>query len=459
MVNKKRTLWAIDLNGSPLNQFSGNEFEIYEDFEGKVNLAIDGRILNATTIDEWNKGGSGSTVKYVDLTGLFDDVEFDGQFVELDKEELDIENITVNDIEEGKVIFVDEEYSYTFKRLDVDTSTYPWVVKQEVEETLPNFREVIELAFDYPASAYSEVLLLGFTPRSTNKIYASKANPASLNFDGYISGSFMDYSYDYETLTNTARIGTGFVVDDEKYVAGIECKTYTNGETGDTIREVNLVGDNVLVNGQPIGGGGSDGPFNFDASIMLSTNSTSQFVLKTTNGVITDLQEIESFLEEHTNDLLLTIVNDPSDNTVTTITGPFQVQEEEDGIGLVLMTPYGNIVAHIFRTSQHDTSYQINWSSYHKKTTLTFDTVNDLYTYLTAKGIQYCPIMISDIGTGASPTRFTKLGVLDAYNRAVLGIDGITDILTYFGREDRISQKTFDINTNMCIVIGETIMF
>lgn len=61
MAEKKRILWAIDLNGSPLNQFSGNEFEIYEDTDGKINIAVDKKIINAESIENWNEGGGGGT--------------------------------------------------------------------------------------------------------------------------------------------------------------------------------------------------------------------------------------------------------------------------------------------------------------------------------------------------------------------------------------------------------------
>lgn len=110
MVNKKRTLWAIDLNGSPLNQFSGNEFEIYEDFEGKVNLAIDGRILNASTIDEWNEGGGGGSAKRVEL---MDDIDLDDEWYTLDLEGLGIPDFSMTDLDEGKVKF-------TFNSMDLE---------------------------------------------------------------------------------------------------------------------------------------------------------------------------------------------------------------------------------------------------------------------------------------------------------------------------------------------------
>ena len=41
MATKKRTLRAIDLNGNPLDQFGGNEFEIWEDTDGKVHITLD----------------------------------------------------------------------------------------------------------------------------------------------------------------------------------------------------------------------------------------------------------------------------------------------------------------------------------------------------------------------------------------------------------------------------------
>lgn len=41
MAIKKRTLRAIDLNGNPLDQFGGNEFEVWEDTDGKVHITLD----------------------------------------------------------------------------------------------------------------------------------------------------------------------------------------------------------------------------------------------------------------------------------------------------------------------------------------------------------------------------------------------------------------------------------
>lgn len=122
MVNKKRTLWAIDLNGSPLNQFSGNEFEIYEDFEGKVNLAIDGRILNATTIDEWNEGGGAKRVE------LMDDIDLDDEWYTLDLEGLGIPDFSMTDLDEGKVKFTFNSMDLEFiGRGSVLSNEYYWV--------------------------------------------------------------------------------------------------------------------------------------------------------------------------------------------------------------------------------------------------------------------------------------------------------------------------------------------
>lgn len=60
MATKKRTLRAIDLNGSPLDQFSGNEFEIWEDTDGKVHITLDKeKDISGESIDNWNQGGGG----------------------------------------------------------------------------------------------------------------------------------------------------------------------------------------------------------------------------------------------------------------------------------------------------------------------------------------------------------------------------------------------------------------
>lgn len=68
MADKMRTLWAIDLNGSPLNQFSGNEFEIFEDSEGKVNISIDNEILTGAILHNLKEGGN-SDISDVKVNG------------------------------------------------------------------------------------------------------------------------------------------------------------------------------------------------------------------------------------------------------------------------------------------------------------------------------------------------------------------------------------------------------
>lgn len=55
MAIKKRTLRAIDLNGNPLDQFSGNEFEIWEDIDGKVHITLDKeKDINSEAIEKWD---------------------------------------------------------------------------------------------------------------------------------------------------------------------------------------------------------------------------------------------------------------------------------------------------------------------------------------------------------------------------------------------------------------------
>ena len=101
MAQKKRVIWAIDLNGSPLNQFGPKELEIYIDENDKVNIAIDGEVISGEILKELKED-----TKYVDITDYVGDVEFDGQFILLDKEDLDIEDITAQDIILGKVKFI-----------------------------------------------------------------------------------------------------------------------------------------------------------------------------------------------------------------------------------------------------------------------------------------------------------------------------------------------------------------
>lgn len=63
MSEKKRVLQAIDLNGSPLDQFGGNEYEVWEDTDGKVHITLDkefdldGEKINA--LDKIIEGGGG----------------------------------------------------------------------------------------------------------------------------------------------------------------------------------------------------------------------------------------------------------------------------------------------------------------------------------------------------------------------------------------------------------------
>lgn len=72
MAIKKRTLRAIDLNGSPLDQFGGNEFEIWEDTEGKVHITLDKeKDISGATIDNWNQGG-GSSSGYLPIPETWD---------------------------------------------------------------------------------------------------------------------------------------------------------------------------------------------------------------------------------------------------------------------------------------------------------------------------------------------------------------------------------------------------
>ena len=52
MAQKKRVIWAIDLNGSPLNQFGPKELEIYTDENDKVNISIDGEVITGEILEE-----------------------------------------------------------------------------------------------------------------------------------------------------------------------------------------------------------------------------------------------------------------------------------------------------------------------------------------------------------------------------------------------------------------------
>lgn len=72
MVEKKRTLRAIDLNGNPLDQFGGNEFEIWEDVNGKVHITLDKENdISSETIEQWNEGGSGvAKIEVADIMEL-----------------------------------------------------------------------------------------------------------------------------------------------------------------------------------------------------------------------------------------------------------------------------------------------------------------------------------------------------------------------------------------------------
>lgn len=119
MAQKKRVIWAIDLNGSPLNQFGPKELEIYTDENDKVNIAIDGEVISGEILKELKED-----TKYVDITDYVGDVEFDGQFILLDKEDLDIEDITAQDIILGKVKFIVNDI-LLYVRGNSDVMEYP----------------------------------------------------------------------------------------------------------------------------------------------------------------------------------------------------------------------------------------------------------------------------------------------------------------------------------------------
>lgn len=123
MAEKKRTLWAIDLNGSPLNQFSGNEFEIYEDTDGKINIAVDKKIINAESIENWNEGGGGGTdvIANPELEGNEDALT--GLEVDGTKYKVDASNYSQDYEGQDNITYKDERSTSTAYNRFTTTST------------------------------------------------------------------------------------------------------------------------------------------------------------------------------------------------------------------------------------------------------------------------------------------------------------------------------------------------
>ena len=112
----------------------------------------------------------------------------------------------------------------------------------------------------------------------------------------------------------------------------------------------------------PEGGGNVDSLI-ANAVIRLQ-ETTNNFVIQTPDGVLSDLDDIGDFLYDNMNYLLIVSVVD-SNNMPAAMLAPFMYDEIEDGIALLLATPYGSINVDIVRP-QGTTNFYVDWSQYSK---------------------------------------------------------------------------------------------
>ncbi len=259
MAQKKRTLWAIDLNGSPLNQFGPKELEIYTDENDKVNIAIDGEVISGEILKELKEGG-GAETKYVDLTDYVDDAEFDGQFVLLDKTDLDIEDITYGDIILEKVKFTVGDI-VLYVRGDSDISQYPWIARQLNDEDFPEFDEFVDTGCVSLQGKLS-ICVFGFT--KDNNLYMSFVDSAGSNdtdvYLGEIPNTDLSFTYtnkttssfDLHSMTAESVIESSIEVGEDSNKAEVKCATQVNEQTGEIRSVVAMSGDDVLFNNQSL---------------------------------------------------------------------------------------------------------------------------------------------------------------------------------------------------------------
>ena len=113
----------------------------------------------------------------------------------------------------------------------------------------------------------------------------------------------------------------------------------------------------------PSEGGGNVGSPIANAVIRLQ-ETTNNFVIQTPDGVLSDLDNIWDFLDDNMDYLLIVSVVD-SNNMPAAMLAPFMYDEIEDGIALLLATPYGSINVDIVRP-QSTTNFYVDWSQYSK---------------------------------------------------------------------------------------------
>ncbi len=267
-------------------------------FQENVDVTVDGETEVTPKVGGGIKkvnitsSGGGSPAKNVDLTGCFDSVDFDGQVVELNKQELGIEDITTGDVEEGKVIFsiiANDSYryfTYISYLSDFSEIAYPWIQYQE--DNLPSGVTRVDLLYAPTdnGDTLNSILMIGFD-LTNNKLYASWVSEESvLNFEDFNVGFGRKHYFDYYNnsissemgssieLGNGTRLGTdvnAFIdiegntantsmssvlsTDEANYHTEIQCLAYVDNETGSLKSEIRMYGGELYFNDQPIGGG------------------------------------------------------------------------------------------------------------------------------------------------------------------------------------------------------------
>ena len=260
---KKKMIYAVDLNGSPLNQFGPKELEIFadEDDNDRINIAIDGEIITGEILKELKEGGSGAATKYVDVTEFVNDAEFDGQFVLLDKEYLEIEDIEPLDIILGKVMFVINDFIFHYDGAAEDLLDYPWIKKQSYDESFPEFSDFVETSCVSNLGKFSKCIF-GFT--TSDELYMSFVYSAGSNdsavYLGEIPDTDISFSYtnkatsnfDVDYLTAESVMESSITVGEDSNKAEVKCVTQVNEQTGEIGSVIQMTGDDVLFNNESI---------------------------------------------------------------------------------------------------------------------------------------------------------------------------------------------------------------
>lgn len=271
MAEKKRTLWAIDLNGSPLNQFSGNEFEIYEDTDGKINIAVDKKIINAESIENWNEGGGGGTevIANPELEGNEDALT--GLEVDGTKYKVDASNYS-KEYEGQDVTYKDERLTSTAYNRLTTTSTI------EANENDGNGAVIETNTSTQPAwgEITTEVKLVDVE----GEVYEG----ASITMEAHVDGETGDPSSSIDIKGNENGVGAQINIGGENDTVNINGQPYSPGT--EVIANPTLAGTEANLTGLQVGNNKYKVPQGGGASVDSTPLFSGQLDFSTDNVIL-----------------------------------------------------------------------------------------------------------------------------------------------------------------------------